>query len=66
MPKIPAAFDESGKVVPAPEDWERVEREYGPLPGNANERQRAERFWTVQSAALIRLCGPKHRTSSHR
>jgi hypothetical protein len=40
--------------TPALEDWTFIDLKYGPLPPDATIEQRAERYYLVVSAMLIR------------
>jgi hypothetical protein len=42
-------------IKPDPQDFERIEREHGPLPANASDAELADRYRDAQSANLIRL-----------
>jgi hypothetical protein len=41
-------------VKPDQQDFDAVEREYGPLPPSASEAARAERYWLAQAAKITR------------
>jgi hypothetical protein len=41
-------------VKPDKQDFDAVEREYGPLPPTASEAARAERYRLAQAAKVIR------------
>ena len=41
-------------VKPDKQDFDAVEREYGPLPPTASEAARAERYRLAQAAKIIR------------
>jgi hypothetical protein len=41
-------------VKPDKQDFDAVEREYGPLPPTASEAARAERYRLTQAAKIIR------------
>jgi hypothetical protein len=43
------------KIVPDRQDYESVEREYGRLPDNARDAQRAYHYNLAQAGKLIRL-----------
>jgi hypothetical protein len=38
-------------------DFERIEREYGPLPPDATDDQKVERYGLAQAGAILRECG---------
>jgi hypothetical protein len=44
-------------VKPDKEDIEKVEKERGPLPVNATDKEAAERYRLAQAAKLIRESG---------
>jgi hypothetical protein len=48
-------YDANGKIKPDPEDMELVERQLGPLPGNASNGQVIERYQLAAAVKLIRL-----------
>jgi hypothetical protein len=48
----------SRKIKPEPperQDFDRIEREYGPLPAHASAKEIADRYRDAQAARLIRL-----------
>jgi hypothetical protein len=44
-------------ITPTDLDFERIEREYGPLPPDATNEQALERYQLAQAAALLREGG---------
>jgi hypothetical protein len=55
MPRNRKHFDETGKVIPDPEDFDAVERKYGPTPPAATVEQRAKMYQMARANKLIRL-----------
>jgi hypothetical protein len=59
-------------VKPDKQDFDAVEREYGPLPPTAGKAARAERYRLAQAAKVIRqleqvvLTGKARMTKKHR
>ncbi len=41
-------------IEPEQKDYERIEKEHGPLPANATDKEAAHRFRLAQAAKLIR------------
>ena len=41
-------------VKPDKQDFDAIEKKYGPLPANASERQHAERYREAQAHQIIR------------
>jgi hypothetical protein len=42
-------------IKPDPQDYEAIERKYGPLPPNASDAQAGERYRLAQCNKLLRL-----------
>jgi hypothetical protein len=46
---------DSAHIQPEPEDFEAVEREFGPLPLDATEQEAAHRYRLAQATKILRL-----------
>ncbi len=48
---------DSVSIQPEPQDFEMVEREFGPLPLDASESEAAHRYRLAQATTILRLSG---------
>ena len=45
----------SASIQPEPQDFEAVEREFGPLPLDASEQEAAHRYRLAQATKILRI-----------
>ena len=46
---------DSASIQPEPQDFEAVEREFGPLPLDASEQEAAHRYRLVRATKILRI-----------
>ena len=46
---------DSASIQPEPQDFEAVEREFGPLPFDASEQEAAHRYRLAQATKILRI-----------
>ena len=50
---------DSASIQPEPQDFETVEKEFGPLPLDASEQEAAHRYRLAQATKIIRIFDSK-------
>jgi hypothetical protein len=56
---------DSAHIQPEPEDFEAVEREFGPLPLDATEQEAVHRYRLAQATKILRLRIVSAQRASH-
>jgi hypothetical protein len=56
---------DSAHIQPEPEDFEAVEREFGPLPPNATEQEAVHRYRLAQATKILRRRVILAQTTNH-